>query len=238
MSKQNKNDSADSIEYKIIIIGDMSVGKTSITVRYTKKEYNENNLSTIGTDIYYKYISDDQHKNNIKVKIIDTAGQERYRTLVASYYKNAEGVLIVYSVDPNERERSIEGILVWLNSLIQNGDNNVKNIPLFIVANKIDLLSDKNTKEGIHNEFLNTVEHLLQSNNTDYNFTFDEIKKIDFYICSAKSDENVDAIFIDMLEKMQGFWKKTLETTQKKSEIKIENVTRNKKTKCCLGHKD
>lgn len=82
---------------KTIILGDTAVGKTNILLRYINKEHKMTHVSTIGVDFKVKTINVDGVK--VKMQIWDTAGQERFKTITETYFRGAEGVILVYSVD-------------------------------------------------------------------------------------------------------------------------------------------
>ncbi|EDO44171.1 predicted protein, partial [Nematostella vectensis] len=82
--------------FKIVIVGDYKCGKTSLLYRYTDKIFNRSLHSTVGVDFRCKTLTRDGKR--IKLQIWDTAGHERFRTAVASYYRGATGVLLVYDI--------------------------------------------------------------------------------------------------------------------------------------------
>ena len=82
--------------FKIVIIGDTYVGKTNILSRYISNEFDPNSNSTIGVELTTKTYNFDN--NDVKVQIWDTAGQEKYRSITSSYYKGAQGCLLVYDI--------------------------------------------------------------------------------------------------------------------------------------------
>lgn len=82
--------------FKIIIIGDASVGKSNILLRYTKNEFDASIKPTLGIEFNSKTIDIEDKK--IKLQIWDTAGQERYSAVAKQYYKGAVGIMIVYDV--------------------------------------------------------------------------------------------------------------------------------------------
>ena len=86
--------------WKILLIGDSSVGKTCLLLRFVDDKYTESFVSTIGVDYKIKTIPDDTG-NNVKLQIWDTAGQERFRTITSSYYHGAHGIIVVYDVTDN-----------------------------------------------------------------------------------------------------------------------------------------
>lgn len=85
--------------FKIVVIGSMGTGKTNISTRYIRNQFNENQKATVGVEFLSKIVQ--VRNQNIKVTLWDTAGQERYKSLSKVYYKGASGILIVYDVtDP------------------------------------------------------------------------------------------------------------------------------------------
>ena len=82
------------ILFKIILVGDTSVGKTNIISKYLKNLFQEDFSATIGVEFSHKQFLIDNHK--IKAQIWDTAGQERYKAITKAYYKGAKGAFIVY----------------------------------------------------------------------------------------------------------------------------------------------
>ena len=129
---------------QLLIIGDSSVGKTSILSRYANGTFKEEYLATVGLDYYTK----DEIINNktIQIKLWDTAGQERFKALTQNYFKNAEGVLLVYDVTSTE---SFENLKFWIDSIKDNMVQKNMNIPLIIIGNKIDMEDSREiTKEN------------------------------------------------------------------------------------------
>ena len=122
----------DLVSLKIIVIGDYSVGKTTLLQRFTEGIYNEKTLSTIGIELFKKEIS----INNKKyiMKIWDTCGQEKFRSISRNYYHNAQGIMLLFDVNS---KLSFEHLSYWIESIIQNILN--KNTPSVIVACKNDL---------------------------------------------------------------------------------------------------
>jgi small GTP-binding protein len=116
---------------KLILLGDSGVGKTNIFLRQTRNQFNDGEVSTLGCD--YHAMDIDVDRKTYSVKIWDTAGQERFRTIVESYYRDANGILLVY--DQTERS-SFAALSEWLTSIEARGDPNVA---IVIVGNKSDL---------------------------------------------------------------------------------------------------
>lgn len=118
--------------YKVLLVGDSGVGKSSIMLQYTEISFIETFISTIGVDFKMKVIVVAGKK--IKLQIWDTAGQERFRTITTAYYRGAHGILIVYDVT---NRVSFENISRWQKEIITNTPPE-KNPVQFLIANKSD----------------------------------------------------------------------------------------------------
>ena len=81
---------------KVLVVGDMAVGKTNLLIRFCDDTYKPNYLATMGIDFRTKIIKIGDRP--LRLQIWDTAGQDRFRTITQSYYKGASGVILVYSV--------------------------------------------------------------------------------------------------------------------------------------------
>ena len=124
-----------SIIFKIILIGDTSVGKTNILSRYINDTFSETSKSTVGVELATKV----EHYNNkkIKIQIWDTAGQERYKSITTSYYKGAKGAFIVYDITKKESFKNVDK---WIKDLKEFGDEDVT---ILIIGNKCDLEDER-----------------------------------------------------------------------------------------------
>ena len=118
-------------DYKIITLGDTNVGKTSIIFRYTSEDYNPNQINTIGMDSKIKTIEIDSQKINLK--IWDSAGQERFRSIQRYYYNKVDGVIFVYDIT---NKKSFSVIDSWIKEVNENIN---RNISFILVGNKTDL---------------------------------------------------------------------------------------------------
>ena len=118
---------------QLLIIGDSTVGKTSIITRFANGTFDSNYLATVGLDNFTK----DEIIDNktIRIKIWDTAGQERYKSLTKGFFRNAEGVMLVYDVTNSE---TYENLKYWMQSIKNNLGENMGEIPIIIIGNKID----------------------------------------------------------------------------------------------------
>ncbi|CAG9767460.1 unnamed protein product [Ceutorhynchus assimilis] len=125
---------------KILIIGESGVGKSSLLLRFTDDNFDPEQTLTIGVDFKTKKLSVDG--NNVKLAIWDTAGQERFRTLTPSYYRDAQGAILVFDVSSYSTFAKLE---TWLNELDTYSTKN--NIVKMIVGNKIDVDNREVTRE-------------------------------------------------------------------------------------------
>ncbi|KAI4832864.1 hypothetical protein KUCAC02_015808 [Chaenocephalus aceratus] len=119
--------------FKLILIGDSSVGKTNLLLRFA----DDTGISscTIGVDFKIRTIELDG--KTIKLQIWDTAGQERFRTITSSYYRGAHGIIVVYDVTDQE---SFNNVKQWLQEIDRNASENVNKL---LVGNKCDLTKKK-----------------------------------------------------------------------------------------------
>ena len=119
-------------DFNIITLGDSGVGKTSIIKRFCENKFDDNNQSTIGINFSKKEMTFDK-KDKIILKLLDTCGQEKYRSLAKTYYRNAHAALFVFSMNDKE---SFDKINVWMESF---NNNKGEDIPKYLVGTKNDL---------------------------------------------------------------------------------------------------
>ena len=164
------DDKTYDLTFKIILIGDSGVGKSSLIIRTSKSYFEENYKATIGFE-FFTFVCKINDKI-IKLQIWDTCGQEVYRSLIVSFYRNSSLAIIVYSVDNIDSFLHLNN---WLNDL---RDKNNPNIKKFLIGNKNDLENERKVsfEEG---------ENFYKEMNFDY-----------FTECSAKTGINVNEIFI------------------------------------------
>ncbi|CAF0710038.1 unnamed protein product [Brachionus calyciflorus] len=154
--------------FKIILIGDSSVGKSSIIFRYVDDLFHDSYVSTIGVDFKTKTIN--VNDNLLKLQIWDTAGQERFHSITYSYYRSAQAIVLVYDVT---NANSFENISKWLRNVDEYaGEEKLK----IIVGNKCDA-------EDLRAIPFEHGEKLAKKNN------------IEFIETSAKSNVNIDKLF-------------------------------------------
>lgn len=118
--------------YRYIIIGDTEVGKSSLLLQFTEKQFNTSHDMTIGVEMGSRAI--DVRGKSIKLEIWDTAGQESYLSITRSYYRGADGCLLVYDISS---KASFESLSMWLSEARQNSNN--PNLVILMIGNKADL---------------------------------------------------------------------------------------------------
>lgn len=126
---------------KFVIIGDSSVGKSCLLLRFADDQFTENHMATIGVDFRFKTVK--SQNKNVKLQIWDTAGQERFRTITNTYYKSANAVIMVYDITSLESFESIQNY--WLDEVENYADPDVT---LILVGNK----SDKRENQAVNTE--------------------------------------------------------------------------------------
>ena len=130
------------LNFKIIVIGNIGVGKSCLSLKATKGIFLEEYISTIGFEFYCFNVKVDD--KIIKLQIWDTCGQEAYRSLIKNFYRNASLAIIVYSVEDSQ---SFFDIDIWLKQIKTYGTSSCK---IFLIGNKIDTNDRKvSTEQGI-----------------------------------------------------------------------------------------
>ncbi|VDD78563.1 unnamed protein product [Mesocestoides corti] len=151
--------------FKLLLIGDSGVGKTSLLFQFTEQQFNATFIATIGIDFKIRTIDVDGKK--IKLQIWDTAGQERFRTITTAYYRGAMGIMLVYDIT---QAQSFRNIKQWLSNIDDHANSDVERM---LLGNKCDMVSQRQVSKE---EFA-----------TNHNIGFLET--------SAKEGENVTVAF-------------------------------------------
>ena len=127
---------------KVILIGDSGVGKTNLLRRYTKDDFDREIRATIGVD--FSAMEYEYKGRVIKVQFWDTAGQEKYRSIAESYFRNAHGAVIVFDLTD---KKSFENLEQWRQELTKTGN---KLLDVVVTGNKVDLDGERKVglKEG------------------------------------------------------------------------------------------
>jgi small GTP-binding protein len=167
--KMRKDSIDNKISYNFLILGDKMVGKTSILERYVNNTFNPNYITTIGMDKRIKRIEVNNY--DITIFITDTAGQERYRSLSKSFYKQADAILIGFSLTD---KISLNNINYWFEEINNNKNESLAGLVLF--GNKCDDKINATVKPEDTTPIINK-----------YNLTYFET--------SAKTNINIQELF-------------------------------------------
>ena len=152
----NSNVNPETPKYKLIFLGDQSVGKSSILNRFLNDTFTEDYQATIGLDFQSKNIQIENQ--DIHLLLYDTAGQEKFRSLIPMYTRDANIILLVYDITNRD---SFNHLPDWLKDLT---NINVDEVIFAIVANKIDLNSKREVTPEEGQKFAD-----------EHNFVFQEI---------------------------------------------------------------
>ena len=166
--------------FKLILIGNSGVGKSCILQRYTKHTFEESYKCTIGVDFLMKSII--INGQNVKLQLWDTAGQEKYKSMVSSYYRGANVALVVFDITSRP---SFEALPIWIENYYKNGPEQ-KNI--ILIGNKKDMEDERKVSQE-------EAEKFSETNNMMY------------FETSAKEGENIDYVFNYAAEKLVEFSK-------------------------------
>jgi len=123
--------------FKVLVVGDGGVGKTSLTIRFATGSFRENYIPTLGVNFYSKTV--DINDCLIKLTIWDTGGQEKFRPLLPNYFKGGRGALVVFDVTDI---KTFKNVMSWVNQVRYHCGN----IPVILVGNKIDLVSQRKVR--------------------------------------------------------------------------------------------
>ena len=165
-------------EYKLLLLGDTNVGKTSIFESFIKGTFKENQSASIGVDFETKIF---KYKNtNYTIHLYDTAGQERFRAITEGFYHFGKGYFIVFDLT---NENSLNSIQYWIDSIKEHSQVS----KYIILGNKDDLKGKKISDEIINN----VLNKLKQSENN---------KNIIYLKTSAKKNKNITKAFETMID--------------------------------------
>lgn len=201
-------DNQDVLSFKIILLGDSTVGKTSLILRFCDDKFMEIGTSTIGVDTKTKDIRHNGKK--IELEIWDTAGQERFRTLAKNSYQGSDGILLVYDIT---QKKTFNNIKHWYDNIKNAID--INKVAIILVGNKSDL-----------------PDHQVKKENYE---KFCEQYKLQVIETSCKDNINVEETFNALIEKMLKLYdddKKEFKNRASKLDKNTSNSQKDKK-KCC-----
>lgn len=194
--------------FKLLIIGDSGVGKSSLLLRFADNVFSGTYITTIGVDFKIRTI--DVNGERVKLQIWDTAGQERFRTITSTYYRGTHGVLVVYDVSSGE---SFANVQRWLHEIDQNCDV----VNRILVGNKDD---DPDRKVVLTQDAQRFAEKM----------------QIKLFETSAKDNKNVEEMFLAITNLVLQTKKQQQQAAARSNENTIQlgkSSSRGKKKKCC-----
>ena len=157
--------------YKILMIGNTNVGKSSLLLQLTDNRFMFGITPTIGVDFGITNIVIDN--TNIKLQIWDTAGQDRFRNITTSYYKGCNGVFLVFDVT---NRKSFDDLNYWYSELLKH---NTSKFVLFVIGNKTDLVERRNVSSIEANDYAKSINAVyMESNAVNHRITENIFYKI------------------------------------------------------------
>ena len=185
-----------NVSFKIIVIGDSSVGKSSLTLRGTKDNFKDYYTPTIGFEfLSFNIRIKDQI---VKLQIWDTCGQEVYRSLISSFYRNSSLAIIVYAIDCQE---SFDNLESWLDEIKTQTHPDLK---IFLIGNKADLEDQRVIQKS-------AAEELAKEHNLNL-----------FMETSAKNGQNAQLVFIRAAQMLLEDYKTYSECNERDSNVTAE----------------
>ena len=166
----------DECVYKVLLLGDSTVGKTCFLMKYTDKTFQDIHMATIGLDYRLRSMKLKSGKS-IKLQIWDTAGQDRFRAITKNYYKGSHGIILIYDITNTQ---SFENVITWVNQIREEASSNVI---IYIAGNKVDMEDERKVDRD-------DGEKLAE----ELGFPFVET--------SAKNGININETFEDLVERI------------------------------------
>ncbi len=207
---------SNEIKIKIILIGDSSVGKTTIICKYLDNTYNEDATPTVSLENRVKTI--DIHGLKAKIQLWDTVGQEKFNSLTQQYFRNTDGILLIFDLTNKD---SFNHIKKWLIEINNNTDNH--RVKKLLIGNKSDI-KDK-----------------IKVSKNDIDSLINKEKRLKYLEISAKENINVGKAFETIINSIVG--KRTNEEliadlgineqVLSMSGSTLVNMTGENKKKCC-----
>ena len=203
---------SEDVTLKVIILGASTVGKTSIFLRYFNNEFSHGTLTTLGVDFKTKFFKFENKK--LKINYIDTAGQEKFKSISENYLKGTDGVILVFDLTNKE---TLDLVNYWADCIKKN---NRDNIGMILFGNKSDL---ENDRDVTYEEGKNLADKL----------------GCQYYEGSAMNGDNVEFVMNEIAKISYNEWKKTAENRMSirlssVASIEEEKIIAKKKF-CCKG---
>uniref|UniRef100_A0A6M2DM91 Ras-related protein Rab-35 n=1 Tax=Xenopsylla cheopis TaxID=163159 RepID=A0A6M2DM91_XENCH len=193
--------------FKLLIIGDSGVGKSSLLLRFADNTFSGSYITTIGVDFKIRTVEIDGQR--VKLQIWDTAGQERFRTITSTYYRGTHGVIVVYDVTSGE---SFANVKRWLVEI----DQNCEVVNRVLVGNKNDAPERKVVVTEDAQRFADQMG-------------------IQLFETSAKDNINVEEMFMNVTKQVLRYKQQTRERQgdHSRETVVLNRKSGKPKKKCC-----
>ena len=162
--------------YKILLLGDSTVGKTCFLLRYVDDSFLDLHMATIGLDYRLKTLILEEQKI-VKVQLWDTAGQDKFRAITRNYYKGASGIILIFDVT---NVKSYENIKKWINEIKEEISEKVA---IVLIGNKIDNVQERKISREQGDKLASEIG-------------------VKFFETSAKTGEGVKDLFVTIANKV------------------------------------
>jgi len=174
--------SAEQLPFKLLLIGDSSVGKSSLLLRFCDNTFQEGTINLTNVDFKTKNVTIEG--KTVQLQVWDTAGQERFRTITSSFYRGAHGIIVVYDISD---QVTFNNVKLWMQEIQRYASGNVCRM---LVGNKIDLADNRVVEYNAAKEYADGLS-------------------IPFAETSSKSGQEVDKVFEKLaleIMRQQGGW--------------------------------
>ncbi|EOQ99677.1 Ras-related protein Rab-5A [Wallemia ichthyophaga EXF-994] len=200
--------SPKTLNFKLVLLGESAVGKSSIVMRYVNNQFSDDRESTIGAAFLTQHMK--VGEDTIKFEIWDTAGQERFVCLAPMYYRNAHAALVVYSLDSKD---SFDRAVKWIEELRRQSDTHTI---IILAGNKSDIPDD--TKQ--------VSPHDAQA-------VADEMQVEFSTTCSAKSGGGIEQLFVEIGNRLPIEQAKQKAFKSPQQAIKLDKADSSGQTETC-----
>eukprot|EP00605_Chrysophyceae_sp_TOSAG23-4_P002289 GSChrysophyteH1.ASY1.ANO1.2535.1 assembled CDS len=174
--------------FKILILGDSGVGKSSLVLRWTEDRYMATLVGTVGVNFKSKKVS--INGETIHVQAWDTAGQQQFHKITTSYYRGSHGIMVVYDVSDPE---SLANVGYWIKNIKTHASENVR---VVLVGNKTDLRRKEAEIGENHDKMKNSTESI--DSNTSLAATIADEFEVPYFETSALDSHGCDDAFMNV----------------------------------------